>query len=328
MLTEAAITDTSDSLPAGSPGSFAISTPAPADTGVSTQTSLSWQPAADAAYYDLVVSTRSDLSEPLVSVSGLTGTSYVPTRAWPGGTTLYLRVTAVNGVGATAITGSPISFTTRAATPGVLVDDFDTYADDAALQAAWTANSGGDPITPTLGDPGEGSGHSMVLSFGTGPNGYSGVIHNLASAQDWSGTGRLKLWLKPGRDASELNVQFTANGSFWEHKLTLSGTEGARRDHPMGRLRTATVGTSGRHPRSVERDRDRSLPDGADGRRLDLDRLHLRRALTYRRHPPQTTRSQTTTTRRLDRPRALTGRDHLLRQARPTAAGRVGRCRR
>jgi hypothetical protein len=187
---------------------------------------LTWQAGADTAYYDLIVSTHSDLSEPLVSVSGLTATSYTPTDAWPGSTQLYVRVTAVNGVGTTAIDGSPVSFTTRAATPGVLVDDFDTYATDADLQAAYPANSGGDPISATLGDPGEGTGHSMVLSFGTGPNGYAGVIHALPAAQDWSGTSGLRLWMKPGRDGQELNVQFTASGSYWEHQITLSGTDG------------------------------------------------------------------------------------------------------
>ena len=139
---------------------------------------------------------------------------------------MYVQVTAVNGAGRTTVVGSPVSFTTRAAVPGVLVDDFDTYPDNSALQAAWTANPGGDPITPTLGDPGDGSGHSMLLSFGTGANGYCGVIHSLGTGQDWSGTSGLKLWLEPGHDGQELNVQFTAAGSYWEHKLTLSGTGG------------------------------------------------------------------------------------------------------
>ena len=108
----------------------------------------------------------------------------------------------------------------------MLVDDFDTYATDADLQAAWTRNSGGDPITPTLGDPGEGSGHSMVLTFGTGANGYSGVIRTLPAAQDWRGTSGLRLWVQPARENQEVGLQFTAKGSFWEHKLRLTGTEG------------------------------------------------------------------------------------------------------
>ena len=224
-LTRATITDRA-SVPSAAPGAFSLITPPSGATGVSTQTPLAWQPAADTAYYDLVVSTHADLSDPVVSVSGLTGTTYPPTSPWPGGSTLYVQVTAVNGAGRTPVSGSPVSFTTRAAVPGVLVDDFDSYADNAALQAAWTANPGGDPITPTLGDPGDGAGHSMLLSFGTGSNGYCGVIRSLGTGQDWSGTGSLELWLKPGHDGQEVNVQFTAAGSYWEHKLTLSGTDG------------------------------------------------------------------------------------------------------
>ncbi len=65
--------------------------------------------------------------------------------------------TALRGrSGSTAITGSPVSFTTRAPVPGVLVDDFDSYPANDALAAAYQRNTGGDPITPTLAPPGEG----------------------------------------------------------------------------------------------------------------------------------------------------------------------------
>jgi len=224
-LTRASLTDRA-TIPSAAPGAFALTAPAPGAEGVSTQASIAWEPAENSAYYDLVVSEHADLSDPLLSVSDLTTTSYRPKQAWPGGATLYVRVRAVNGVGSTAVTGAPVTFSTRDATPGVLVDDFDTYASDADLQAAWTRNSGGDPITPTLGDPGEGSGHSMVLTFGTGANGYAGVIRTLPAAQDWRGTSGLRLWVQPDRDNQEVGLQFTAKGSFWEHKLRLTGTEG------------------------------------------------------------------------------------------------------
>ncbi len=224
-LTRVGLTDRA-AIPTAAPGAFALTAPAPGSEGVSTQASIAWQPAENTAYYDLVVSEHADLSDPLLSVSGLTATTYEPTRAWPGGRTLYVRVRAVNGVGSTEVSGAPVSFATRAATPGVLVDDFDTYATDADLQEAWTRNSGGDPITPTLGEPGEGSGHSMVLTFGTGANGYSGVIRALPAAQDWRGTSGLRLWVQPDREGQEVGLQFTAKGSFWEHKLRLTGTEG------------------------------------------------------------------------------------------------------
>ncbi|HEX2858107.1 MAG TPA: carbohydrate binding domain-containing protein [Propionibacteriaceae bacterium] len=222
-LTGASISDVAASVPTSAPAAFAVTSPVDGQTGVSTISPIAWQSAGRAAYYTLTVSTHSDLSSPLVSATGITGTSYAPTQAWPGDTTLYVRVTAVNGIGTTSASAN---FTTRTAPAGVLVDDFDTYPDDAALQAAWKPNSGGDPITATLGPAGVGTGHSLVLDYTAGPNGYNGVIHNLPTAQDWNGTTGLQFWVEPGADGQQLNVQFTANGAFWEKKITLAGTAG------------------------------------------------------------------------------------------------------
>ena len=230
-LTGASISDVAASLPTGAPAAFAVTSPVQGQTGVSTISPIAWQAASGAAYYTLTVSTHSDLSNPLVSATGITGTTYAPTQAWPGDTTLYVRVTAVNGIGTTA---ASVSFTTRTAPAGVLVDDFDTYPDDAALQAAWKPNTGGDPITATLGPAGVGTGHSMVLDYTAGPNGYNGVIHTLPSAQDWSGTTGLQFWVEPGADGQQLDVQFTASGSFWEKKITLAGTAGREVTIPWG----------------------------------------------------------------------------------------------
>ncbi|MBA8794103.1 hypothetical protein FHX74_001708 [Friedmanniella endophytica] len=222
-VTSVAWTDVTE-VPTAAPGSFAVTAPAPGQTGVSTLAGLQWSSAGQAAFYTLTASTHSDLSDPLVSVDGLRATAYRPSTPWPADTTLYVGVTAHNGVGTTAATGSPITFHTRPATPGVLVDDFDSYADDAAVAAAYPANSGGDPITASLGPAGEDVGHSLVLSYGSGSNGYAGVIHTLPAAQHWSGTSGLRMWVKPGFAGQQLNVQFVASGSYWEKSVTLSDT--------------------------------------------------------------------------------------------------------
>ncbi|MFB9239323.1 carbohydrate binding domain-containing protein [Plantactinospora siamensis] len=219
-----ALTAAAGSVATGAPGSFGLTAPAPGATGVSRLAALTWSAAPGTAYYSLTVSEHPDLSSPLVSVSGLHTTGYTPTSAWPAATTLYVRITATNGYGSTAVTGSPVSFTTRADVPGVVVDDFDTYPSDAALAAAYPANTGGDPITATLAPAGEGSGHSMLLSYTLGSNGYAGVIHTLPAAQDWRGTTGLRMWIKPGTDGQRLTLQFVAAGFYWESTVTLAGT--------------------------------------------------------------------------------------------------------
>ncbi|MFI7221550.1 carbohydrate binding domain-containing protein [Micromonospora maritima] len=226
-----ALTARSDSVASTAPGAFALTAPAPDATGVSRLAALDWSAAPGAAYYSLTVSAHADLSAPLVAVSGLRTPGFTPTTAWPAGTTLHVRITAVNGYGSTTATAA---FTTRADLPGVVVDDFDTYPSDAALAAAYPRNGGGDPITATLAPAGEGSGHSMRLDWTPGASGYAGVIRNLSAPQDWRGTTGLRMWVEPGADGQQLTVQFVASGFYWEKTLTFSGTDPRVVEVPFG----------------------------------------------------------------------------------------------
>ncbi|QLQ38406.1 carbohydrate binding domain-containing protein [Micromonospora robiginosa] len=217
-----ALSARSDSVTSTAPGTFALTAPAPDSTGVSRLAALDWSAAPGTAYYSLTVSEHADLSAPLVAVSGLRTPGFTPTTAWPAGATLHVRVTATNGYGSTT---TDAAFTSRADLPGVVVDDFDTYPSDEALTAAYPRNGGGDPITTTLAPAGEGSGHSMRLSWTPGASGYAGVIHNLPAAQDWRGTTGLRMWVEPGADGQQVTVQFVASGFYWEKTLTFTGTE-------------------------------------------------------------------------------------------------------
>ncbi|MFI5838008.1 cellulase family glycosylhydrolase [Micromonospora sp. NPDC051300] len=221
-VTSVALSARSDSVTSTRPGAFTLTAPAPDSTGVSRLAALDWSTAPGAAHYSLTVSEHADLSAPLVAVSGLRTPGFTPTTAWPAGATLHVRVTATNGYGSTA---TDAAFTTRADLPGVVVDDFDTYPSDEALTAAYPRNGGGDPITTTLAPAGEGSGHSMRLSWTPGASGYAGVIHNLPAAQDWRGTTGLRMWVEPGADGQQLTVQFVASGFYWEKTLTFTGAE-------------------------------------------------------------------------------------------------------
>ncbi|WP_089155958.1 carbohydrate binding domain-containing protein [Micromonospora sp. NBS 11-29] len=230
-VTSVALSARSGSVTSTAPSAFRLTTPAPDATGVSRLAALDWSVAPGAAYYSLTVSEHVDLSAPLVAVSGLRTPGFTPTTAWPAGSTLHVRITATNGYGSTAATGS---FTTRADLPGVVVDDFDTYPSDAELAAAYPRNSGGDPITATLAPAGEGSGHSMSLNWTPGASGYAGVIHNLPTPQDWRGTTGLRMWVEPGADGQQLTVQFVASGFYWEKTLTFAGTEARVVEVPFG----------------------------------------------------------------------------------------------
>jgi len=91
-----------------------------------------------------------------------------------------VQVQAVNADETTTAAGSPASFTTRPPGASVLVDDFDGYASDAALQTAGFRNVGEDPIAATLSNVAVGLGSSMVLTYAPGTNDYAGVTHTIA----------------------------------------------------------------------------------------------------------------------------------------------------
>lgn len=170
-----------------------------------------------------MLSTHADLSAPVASVDRLLTTSYQPPTHLEPATTYYLQVTAYNADGSTMADGSPVTFTIRPLpTSDVPVEDFAEYPSDAALQAAYSANPGGDPITPALA-PGD-SGDGMALTYHLGTAGYAGVIHNFPASQDWTGTKGIKLWLSPDGSGRNFTVQFVADGTYWESTVTLTGT--------------------------------------------------------------------------------------------------------
>ena len=219
-VTRVLLTSAAGSLANAIPGPFAVTAPPAGPTEVSTATSVSWSASAGAAYYSVLVSKNADLSSPAVQATGLRTTSYRPSAPFDASTTYYVQVQAVNADGTTTATGSPASFTTRSPVAGVLVDDFDGYASDAALLKAYFRN--GDPITPTLGSVADGFGSSMLLTYALGTNGYAGVIHTIA--QNWSSSGGLRMWLQPDGSAHNIAVQFLTSTGYWETTISPTGT--------------------------------------------------------------------------------------------------------
>ncbi len=101
------------------PGAFALASPANNARSISGAVSLSWNASAGAATYAVTLSTNQDLSSPVLSQSGVTGTSLsVDAESLQPGVDYYWRVVATNAGGATTATPSPSKFTTLGA-PGL-----------------------------------------------------------------------------------------------------------------------------------------------------------------------------------------------------------------
>ncbi|GAA4601152.1 hypothetical protein BJY16_003782 [Actinoplanes octamycinicus] len=204
----------------GRPGAFPVVAPAAGATGVIGPQSFSWGPATGAGYYTLTVSRRPDLSDPVLSVTGLDATTYTPASGLDPATTWYWGVRASNAAGSTA---TPVaSFTTRSLPSApTTIDDFDGYPDSAALAAAYPRNTGGDVVVPTLtGD------HAMQLDVTAGSAGYAGVTRTFTPLDLWGQQG-LQLGLDRSATQASITIQFVANGVYWEHTLpagTPSGT--------------------------------------------------------------------------------------------------------
>ena len=125
-------------------------------TGVSTLPLITWSADSSAEWYELKISENSDFSDYAVYETPLEGTSYQVKSGLKNETKYYLQLKACSENYTAEVTSS---FTTKAFEPDedrdVAVDEtifsFD-YADQSALEAAWTMHGGGDPVTMTLVD--------------------------------------------------------------------------------------------------------------------------------------------------------------------------------
>ncbi|QHC69224.1 carbohydrate binding domain-containing protein [Rathayibacter sp. VKM Ac-2801] len=208
-----------NAAPLGAPGVPALGSPTADADGITSTPAFSWQPSADAAYYRFTLSTADDLTDPIAELTGLGGTTVRPDVDLAPETRYSWRVTAVNGVGSTA--SEVRSFETAALpTEPVVVDDFEGYADDEAVRAAYVRNSGGGTIVPTLVPSGDGSAARFDYDLGTA--GYAGVVKTFDAPQNWWGYSGLTLDVDA---AAPFSVQFVANGAYWEASVT-PATEG------------------------------------------------------------------------------------------------------
>ena len=211
------------------PGAFAPTSPADGATQVRGVPQFAWEPSAQAAVYRFTLSTSADLSDP-VHQADVRGTSHAPVLTLDEATTYYWHVVAVNGVGSTAMTGGPSSFTTATRpTDALVVEDFESYVSDEELAAAYVRNTGGGAIAPTLGTGSDGTGQSMLLTYDLGGPGYAGVTRTFAEPQSWWGYDELELWLDRSGvgEGQSITVQIVTGGQYWEAVLPQPGPHAA-----------------------------------------------------------------------------------------------------
>jgi len=96
-------------LAVSTPGAAPLSSPANGAAGVSTQPTLSWQAAPDAATYGVQVATDAGFTNVVYSVTGLTGLSHTLPTPLASGIMHYWRVTATNTCGGATSTDRTFS---------------------------------------------------------------------------------------------------------------------------------------------------------------------------------------------------------------------------
>lgn len=207
------------------PGAFTLTAPADGATGITAAPKLTWSSATAAAYYRVTVARDADLNDIVEESDAITTPSFAVDAELEPGTTYHWQVTAFNGYGQTVGSPDVASFSTaELPTTTLVIDDFESYTDDAALAAAYPRNTGGGPVAATkAANPGTGSAAASFAYDLSGP-GYAGVVHTLPSTQSWWGYRGIAFDAQavPGQT---LSVQFVAAGAYWEADVPVASAD-------------------------------------------------------------------------------------------------------
>lgn len=209
--------------PSGPPAAFASVSPAPGTVDVTATPTFTWESAAGAAYYRFTLAAQADLGNPVVVVDGVGTPSVTPTVSLTPGQRYWWSVTAVNGAGTTASSTGAADFLMKALpSEPLVVEDFESYADDAALQGAYVRNTGGGAVTPTLTPNPDTGTNAMSAAYDLAGPGYAGVVRTFQTPQDWWGYTGLQLWVQ-GTPGDDVTVQFVTRGTYWETVAPIEG---------------------------------------------------------------------------------------------------------
>lgn len=153
----------------------------------------------------------------------------------------------VNQVGADAVSGSILIDDLRTDGEGeyydpehppvssdpIVLEDFESYADTAALRATWSNRNGATQLS--LEDDRVGSGaHAAAYSFDFTSQSYTEVARWIGGQEvgNWAGRTQLSMWVDPNAVGQNLLVQFRtpaqpgqAEDTFWNVQIALEGDE-------------------------------------------------------------------------------------------------------
>jgi len=214
------------------PGVFALSSPVNV-TDVSSNVTFTWGTSSEATSYTLVVSVNSNLSNPVVSKTGLTTTSFQASLI--SGTKYYWQVTALNDKGSKLASNGSATFTT-AVKFATSIDNFETYTPNSALTAAYVKNAQGNIITVSLNTQNKSEGvQAMKIDFTIGTPNYCGIEKIIN--QDWSGYSGVQFWLKGEYPSNSITLQFQeASGEYWETTLNINSASGSTKYVPFSQF--------------------------------------------------------------------------------------------
>lgn len=126
-----------------------------------------------------------------------------------------------------------------ASAPGV-VDDFEGYADNNELRAAYSA-VGANSISLTGSPVGSGQ-NSLEFSYDFSLQNYTGLTRRIEG--DWSGFDKFSLWLQPDGSQQKLVLQLVCGGVAYEAYPSLQGTQAQSITIPFADFRPAPWDTA------------------------------------------------------------------------------------
>ncbi|RYQ50456.1 mannan endo-1,4-beta-mannosidase [Bifidobacterium pseudolongum subsp. globosum] len=123
-----------------------------------------------------------------------------------------------------------------AVVPENVVDDFDAYSDDDALNSAYSPNNGKSAFFTLVESPqGADHGNAVNLHYDYTANpGYTGYARSFDPKRDWSAYTGLELFYKPDGSNHKLVIQMNANGVTFEAYPSLNGTDAQVISLPFG----------------------------------------------------------------------------------------------
>ncbi|CAM4491947.1 glycosyl hydrolase [Paenibacillus tarimensis] len=124
-----------------------------------------------------------------------------------------------------------------------IVDQFETYkGSNELLDMAYSPAGDLSSIKLESAAKAEGN-YSLRFDYNVSGQGYAGQVKNMEGV-DWSGAGKLKLWLKPDGSGNKLVLQINASGISFEAYPSLNGTDAGWLEIPFNEFRPAPWDTA------------------------------------------------------------------------------------